>query len=139
MPLWARPAAAAGPLTLRAKPGSGKQSARAGSTGPGGPLAPGCPQQGARRPVFLAVLGCGLGLGGRGQWRRALTAQELGATQQAGTQVSAVRALTAGHRAQPLWPQPWVECRKERDAFKGHLEEPRRLALVGAWAKDRCR
>lgn len=37
MPLWARPAAAAGPPTLRARPGSGKRAALAGSTAGSGP------------------------------------------------------------------------------------------------------
>lgn len=37
MPLWARPAAAAGPPTLRARPGSGKRVAQAGSASGSGP------------------------------------------------------------------------------------------------------
>lgn len=141
MPLWVRPAAAAGPLTLRARPGSGKQSARAGSTGPGGPLAPGCPQQGARTHAFPGGAGVRPRAAGEDSGAERGTAQELGATQQAGTQVSAVRALTAGHRAQPLWPWPWpwVGRREERAVFQGRLEEPRCLALAGAWTKHRCR
>lgn len=37
MPLWARPAAAAGPPMLRARPGSGKPVAQAGSAVGNGP------------------------------------------------------------------------------------------------------
>lgn len=83
---------------MSARPGSGKQSARAGSMGPGGPRAPGCPQRGARTqpyPANLPALGCGLGRGrGDGGAERRM-AQEPGATPHAGTQVSAVRSQTS--------------------------------------------
>lgn len=135
-----RPAAATGPLPLRARPGSGKLSARAGSAGSGGPEALGCPQQGSRThppPLFLPrshllAPGCGLGLAWRGGGAECSSAQEPGATRHTGTQVSAAGAQAVGHQARPLPLGPWVGWRETGGVFAGHREEPRCRSLARA-------
>ncbi|XP_032710494.1 collagen alpha-1(I) chain-like [Lontra canadensis] len=126
MPLWVRPAAAAGPLTLRARPGSGKQSARAGSTGPGGPLAPGCPQQGARTHAFPGSAGARARAGWEDSGAERGTAQELGAARQAGTQEAGggSGSAEAGTTAVPA-------SRDREVTTHSRLDSPRRV--TGRW------
>lgn len=83
MPLWVRPAASSGASD------TARQARFRKTVCVGGPHAPGCPQQRARKRAFPANLSTEVwartGLGAGGAEHR--TAQEPGATRHAGTQL----------------------------------------------------
>lgn len=124
MPLWARPAAAAGPLTLRARPGSGKQPARVGAQAPEA-LAPGGRSRELARSPRLASPP----LAGPGRRR---------GTAPSGAQGGQRHPGECRSRANCGAPSPASpgRCREETAVLQGRKDQPGRVAPAGAGTRN---
>lgn len=145
-----RPAAAAGPLTLRARPGSGRQPAR----GRGAQALAALSRQavrrtGARTQAVPRSPGVGAGAGGGGRGRRGgwgTVAPSLGPRRSWAQHTASGDPGECCSRADCGAPSPASPAgalgREEGGEgcfFAGRRQEPGCLASAGAGAKDRCR